>query len=242
MIWLTTSNRFLLCRTAPSFWGQGPLEQTARGGTALNGSFLRSLTISIPLIRNEERSYHEEVCNRRSRYQPHGIDRMRLRRRGYARDPDVVRERDQYDSYLERMHLPALKAIDSGWPTIIKASYGDFVIQIQHPEDVTLPAGLGFAYARACRGGRDVELTSPTDWHVRKAAPWKVPDEKSITGMVDNGTYYWISQTYAVPEGYSEISTEPVPFSRQSGCTAQHYLLLLQPRNPLRRLPGTNAG
>ena len=84
-----------------------------------------------------------------------------------------------------------------------------FVTHLHGPEEsVEIPTA--YAIARALRGGRDVDLTVPSDWHVRSMEPHLLISERGNHPREREriGTSIWFSRTYAVPDGYNEGSAD----------------------------------
>lgn len=81
----------------------------------------------------------------------------------------------------------------------VDADQFDGSIDVRHR--VPLPDDLAARVARRLRGGRDVDLSAPTDWHVTAVLP--------LRGWVGNveavvGTTFCFGRTFRIPPGYDE--------------------------------------
>lgn len=81
----------------------------------------------------------------------------------------------------------------------VDADQFDGSIDVRHQEP--LPDDLAARVARRLRGGRDVDLSAPTDWHVTAVLPLR-----GWVGSVETivGTTFCFSRTFRIPAGYDE--------------------------------------
>jgi hypothetical protein len=89
-----------------------------------------------------------------------------------------------------------------------------FVVHLHGPGEA-VTRETAYAIARELRGGRDIDLTAPTDWHVRSLEP-----HLFLSDLGDHprdreriGTSIWFSRTYAVPPQYDEKDTGADPIT-----------------------------
>jgi hypothetical protein len=88
----------------------------------------------------------------------------------------------------------------------IESDCFDAFVTCAHGPDERIGRDVAYEIARRLRGGRDVDRTMPSDWHVRSLTPdlyltdtGRHPRERERIG-----TRIWFSRTYAVPPDYDE--------------------------------------
>lgn len=108
-------------------------------------------------------------------------------------------------------HLPGAR---------IESDCFDAYVTQAHDAGDRVDPQTAYAIARQLRGGRDVDRTMPSDWHVRSMTPDVLVTDTGLHPREREtiGTIIWFSRSYAVPDNYDENARDiPSPRTVEAG-------------------------